>query len=382
MKTKKFLLFLILITFFSCKSDKKTAGLTEVEEDRIPVIDIEGAMDNLSSQKFNFSEFASDITYLPLETNDNSIIGGKREPPVNVSENFIFYGDMMFNRDGRFIRKLGKIGQGPGEYVLALGIAVDEDRQEFYVYNNFGRNIYIYDFDNKFKKKIQASDRGSSIFSIGDGKILLFRDFYSYFDDFYEYKVIDVDSEEIGYTRDSGIRENEKTSNVHNLFWRYNNEVFYYEGSTDSIFKLNKNGEIDALHYLVNIGKYKSKEGKNHLRIGGIVESGQFLFFSVHISMGGLYYGAYNKQTEQTVINKFDEFFNNDIDGGFLWLFNSTYNGNEGYKSIFPYLAKERIEMLSSQNTDYNKEKNQKLRQLIKDVKEDDNEIFYFFKLK
>jgi hypothetical protein len=95
-----------------------------------------------------------------------------------------------------------------------------------------------------------------------------------------------------------------------------------------------------------------------------------------------LYYAAYNKSTGEITMTKFDEFFNNDVDGGFLWLFNKTLDGQDGFYHIFPYLAKERIDGLSSQNKGYDKEKNRKLRQLIDEVDEDDNDIYYFFHFK
>lgn len=378
MKKEYLFVFIVFFAFFSCKNGKKE---TETLETQIPVIDIEKALDNPSSQKLNLSEFVDDIKYIPLQTISQSVIGGKHIPPVFVSENFIFYGDMMFDRNGRFIRKLGKIGQGPEEYLMALGITADEERQEFYVHDNFSRNIYIYDFNNTFKKKIQASDRGNNILSFGNGNILLIRDFFGYFDDFYEYRVINTNTGEIVYTRDSGIMGNKYLSNIQNLIWRYNTQTFYYEGSTDSIFRLKENGAIDTPRFIINLGKYKNSDSEKFIRVGEIVENSQYLFFSIS-AKNGLFYGAYEKQTEKTVMKKFDEFFNNDIDGGFLWLFKDTYDGREGFYSIFPYLAKERIEMLSKQNTGYDKEKNQKLRQLINNVEEDDNQIFYFFKLK
>ena len=81
-------------------------------------------------------------------------------------------------------------------------------------------------------------------------------------------------------------------------------------------------------------------------------------------------------------MNKYDRFFNNDIDGGFLWLFDETREGKLGFYTIFPYLAKERIDSLASLNNGYDKEKNKKLKQLIDDLNEDDNDLLYFFHLK
>jgi len=382
MKKELLLLICAFITVVSCTNEKKTK---ETGEKKIPIIDIEKAIEHLSSQKLNFSEFIDDITYIPLQTTDKSIIGGRFEPPLCVTENYIFHGDMMFRRDGSFVRKLGKTGQGPGEYLLALGIAADEKRQEFYVYDNNLHNIFIYDFENHFKKQIPAPDSGSSIFLLGNGKIILLREKYGFFNNFYEYKVIDIDHGEVIYTRNPGVIEN-SSALLYNLICHYKQETIYYEVSTDTIFNLDKNGKIDIPRYYVNFGKYKYKyeyknPNNNTLRLGKILETNMYLLFS--ISKGyDLYYGAYNKQTGETIINQFGEFFNNDIDGGFLWLCNSASNGLEGFYSIFPFLAKERIGTLSQQNKGYDKEKNQKLRQLIDRVKEDDNTIYYFLKLK
>jgi hypothetical protein len=180
---------------------------------------------------------------------------------------------------------------------------------------------------------------------------------------------------------------NDKLQNIankRNLIWHYNRKISYYEGATDTIFSLNKNGEIDSVRYYVNFGKYKYKypdKEKRLLRMWDIVETNRYLLFDV-LKGSDSYYGAYNKQTGETAINKSGNFFNNDIDGGFPWLFENTSDGHEGFNSVLPDKAKERIGTLSQQNRGYDREKNQKLRQLIDNVKEDDNQIYFFFKLK
>ena len=66
MKTSSVLAFIFFILCFSCKK--------EVQDDEnsisvIKVINIEKALNNSTKEKMNFSEFVSDITYVPLETN-------------------------------------------------------------------------------------------------------------------------------------------------------------------------------------------------------------------------------------------------------------------------------------------------------------------------
>jgi hypothetical protein len=172
MKKSVYILSMIcFIVFYSCTGK----SVSDEIGSQIPVIDLEKAFNNLSNNKMNFSEFVDDITYVPLETNENSVFGGKFLPQYNITENFIFANNMMFRRDGRFVRQLGKIGQGPGEYLLAIGIAVDEGRKEFYINDNFLHDLFVYDFDNTFVKKIKSHPQGEAIYAIGDGKLILTR---------------------------------------------------------------------------------------------------------------------------------------------------------------------------------------------------------------
>ncbi len=383
MKTKTFLVLAIALCLFSCKEGKQTQN----EENAIPVINLEEALEHLSNKKMNFSEFAKDITYVPLETNDNVTIGGKWQPPTHITNNHIFYGEMMFTRDGKFVRRLGKQGQGPGEYLMALSITVDEKREEFYVLCNYTHDIYIYDFSNTFKRKVKSDPRGSGITALGNGNVMLSLDQYykshearTPTSDYFEYEVLDLDSETSLYTR----RQDNKEGNVNctaNKGWQYHNTHFYYEGATDTIFTLTKDGEIKEARYIIERGKYDCSNEEFFIRIGKIAESKSHLFFNISKNKES-YYAAYNKATGEMHANEFSKFFNNDIDGGFLWLFNNTGNGKEGYFSILPHIAQERIETLSRDNKGYDKEKNRKLKQLLDDTEEDANEIFYFFHLK
>lgn len=319
-----------------------------------------------------------------METNEQSIFGGKHAPIYNITEKYIFVGDIMFRRDGSFVRKLGKKGQGPKEYIMAFGIAVDEKQGEFYVNDNFLREIFIYDFNNIFKKRIKAHPRGSGIRSLGDGKIMLFRDRYGFFEDCFEYRIIDTNTEEIVYTRTHpGLNETNFQGGC--SVWNFNEKMYYYESYRDTIYSLT-GGEAGDATYLIRQGKYKRPgtdvdNPEKHIRIGEIVECNRFLFFSIGLH-NSLYYAAYDKTTGKVKLNKFDKFFNNDIDGGFLWLYNETSNKQEGFHYTFPYLAKERIESLSAQNKGYDKEKNRKLRQFIEGLEEDDNAFICFFDLK
>ena len=394
MKNLHFVVVLLsLLLFISCSKGKNND-----QDSSLPIIDLEKALKNLTNKKFDFSNFASDITYIPLETNDHSIFGGKWAPPCNITENYLFMGDMMFKRDGSFVRKIGKIGQGPEEYILARGIAADEKRQEFYIYDNPTHNIVIYGFDNVFKKRVKVHFLGHFIYSLGDGKLLMKRRRGCIFDDFYEYQIIDSDQEKIVYTRNTGIIKdgnNEKGCAFglgKNIIWSFENTTSYYEFFSDTIFSL-KDGIVDTPLYQINVGKNKYTVDVMHdtedseyrpelyMHIVSIAESSQYLF--VDIFYGNKSYTViYNKKSRELLANETNEFFNNDIDGGFVWLFKNIKGETIGHYSFLPYIGKDRIEELSKTNKGYDEEKNAALKNLINHIDEDDNEVIYFFNLK
>ena len=403
MKQLHFLLLFHLVFFIGCSGEKKNSlqqnGTSKNDiETAIPIIDLEKAIGNLSKEKFNFSNFVSDITYTPLETNEQSIFGGKFAPVNNITENFLFFDGLMFNRDGSFVRKIGRIGQGPQEYIQALGIAVDEKRQEFYIHGNFTHDIIIYDFNSVFKKRLKVDYNGHNIYSLGDGKILLTRTSGAFFDNFYEYQLIDIDNEEVIYTRDIGVIKDgyeEKGCEFgidNNIIWGFGNSLSYYEFFSDTIFSV-ENGIVTVPRYQLNMGKYKYSADVMHnterteyrpesfMRIGVIRESSQYLFITFSYNKIS-YVTSYNKSTGELLINKFDNFFNNDIDGGFIWLFDNINGETTGIGRFLPNIGKERIENLSETNKNYNKDKNNNLRKLIVDIEEDDNDVVYFFNLK
>lgn len=164
---KIYLSYLCFLLFFGCKNASHSK--MDSEDKMLPVIDIEKALDNLCNEPLNFSEFISDIEYVPLETNKNGLIGNEIGINYLMTDKHIIYGELMFNADGSFVRKMGSKGQGPGEYRKALKVAVDEQLEEFYVLTNYNRRIMTYDLNNnRFKHSVPARSLNNDIISMGN----------------------------------------------------------------------------------------------------------------------------------------------------------------------------------------------------------------------
>ena len=86
---------------------------------------------NDAEEFVNLSEIADSIKLIKLDTADSIIIG--RISRIFIKEKYIYVSDMqqrilfVFNKEGRFVSKLDKQGQGPGEYVGWVPILIGDN---------------------------------------------------------------------------------------------------------------------------------------------------------------------------------------------------------------------------------------------------------------
>jgi len=149
MKKTVFFLALLLLTQCKTSSSKQEAG-------DIAEIDV--------SQKYAEREvFLQDIAkveYIPLETNDNTLIGISRT--IYVSDNYIIVvnigeGDIfVFDGKGKSKFSFNNRGQSGTEYVNLSSIAFDEKAKEIFVTNSFAATpkFLVYSEDGKFKRSL------------------------------------------------------------------------------------------------------------------------------------------------------------------------------------------------------------------------------------
>ena len=88
---------------------------------------------------------------------DESVLSDITEMQVTDHNIWIDHGREFyiyrFSRSGKFLNKIGSIGQGPGEYTNYSTFLVDEDKKEVYIIANTN-GVLAYDFEGNFKRKI------------------------------------------------------------------------------------------------------------------------------------------------------------------------------------------------------------------------------------
>ncbi|MDR2232589.1 MAG: 6-bladed beta-propeller [Tannerella sp.] len=101
----------------------------------------------------------ADVEYIPLQTTDSFVSQGI---VMAIGKNYILVkneiqdGDIfVFDRNGKAIRKINHLGQGPEDYTGIAGIVLDEDNDEIFVNNEFAKKIIVYDLNGNFKRYFQ-----------------------------------------------------------------------------------------------------------------------------------------------------------------------------------------------------------------------------------
>ncbi|TKG94934.1 6-bladed beta-propeller [Puteibacter caeruleilacunae] len=309
---------------------------SSLQAQELQTIDVESAIDK-KSESVAMSEYAESISYCPLETNDNCTID--RNIKVSATKDEIIVrsksGCFLFDRKtGKFIRKIGTEGRGPGEYYSVSGLVNPLSR---FVYFIGHQGVLLkYGFDGVYKKKIKIPDYSGDPGSKGMSTPTN----YSYWKDdivlYYE-NMTGIDKNKIQIITEEG----EKIANFPNeqvfdktqgitinldqaQFYHYGNELFYKDEYSVPLYRITNERLVPRMN--LNLGKYQpsmsSKWGSiqdaeqhfnDFVALRDFLESRSHLLFGVH--KGKKYWHAvYDKKDEKLKLALKDEIIN-DIDG-------------------------------------------------------------------
>ena len=175
------LMFVIPLLMISCGSPKSkqpsdisSQDSLRMEQAVLPFLDLA----DLISKKRDvlLSELAVRITYIPLET-PRSFMIGEKNVHVKPCGEYIFVSEHgkpvgAFDRTGKFIRKIGNIGKGPGEYNFDFIFWPDEASRQVYIWNADKGTIMAYSFEGAFLKDIKPEFRLGNFVPVGNGLFL------------------------------------------------------------------------------------------------------------------------------------------------------------------------------------------------------------------
>lgn len=118
-------------------------------------------MDDVSdAYSLKVSDLASDFEIVQFEDKDNALVEERRL--IAVSDNYIgIIGEAdnykLFDRKGRFVCNVGRVGEGPGEYTAICDAQIDEKNKKIYLLSFQAKNIFIYNLEGKYLSSIPLS---------------------------------------------------------------------------------------------------------------------------------------------------------------------------------------------------------------------------------
>ena len=153
MRTKQFIFFplVFLLLLASCHSDKKqevTQSVTTIRVDNI---------DDAEDIEVTKDKYIKSFRYIQLETDTTALIGEMTK--ILYEDNRIYIMDQsvtkslfIFDKEGNFINKIYRYGQGPEEYYELTDAFYDPKENTINILSFVGRNKYkimVFDADGK-----------------------------------------------------------------------------------------------------------------------------------------------------------------------------------------------------------------------------------------
>lgn len=143
--------YIVLLSFLylSCSETKF------VSNDAVYTIDLDkGQM----KEKESFSSLFKAAGVIVLEITDNSLLG--KIDKIDFIDDSLYVlergkGLFLFNRKGKFIRRIGDKGVGLGEYISPIDISVDAENKKLYLLDSQTQTVLKYsahgDYESSFK---------------------------------------------------------------------------------------------------------------------------------------------------------------------------------------------------------------------------------------
>ena len=166
MKTTIYFLLTMCVLLFSCYREAQKGELLEI------------AVDIDQNFPLPLSDIADEIIAIVPELTDESLVNPDRIQCVLLSEDYVIIAELdkilVFEKDGKFVRAIGSVGQGPGEFIGVRNIALDKNNKYLYVHTST-QKIICYDLITGNYLKESASQIGTikSIHYVNDELLLL-----------------------------------------------------------------------------------------------------------------------------------------------------------------------------------------------------------------
>ncbi|MBU2554148.1 MAG: 6-bladed beta-propeller [Bacteroidetes bacterium] len=310
------------------------------------------------------NDFASDIKYIKLETNDSCYLGGIVQLDFCADNLFILDDQLIISRfddQGHYLNSIGHIGSGPGEFKKPYSFALLPKEQLIVVYDIAQLKSIVYSFDGKYQNEFRVSSFPIRIAALGDSLIaavIPFPEIAS--NDFCAISIYSISGDSVGsvINRKSELQSRDYDRNTpiegRIQLQQKPNGLFFWEMGLDTMYAISNEGKV-FYNYIVSNSRSESVTaskgiGDEGIWYGRIIDSKRYIFVSPcivnskirHLVIDkhtgrGYNYMVYNDMSQSMQLKIGLE---NNIDGG--WPINPVKATSEGkfYTTFFGHELK------------------------------------------
>lgn len=417
MKLLKTVFLLTTVFIAACQSnpskEKSTSNQPENQTAKDQFFTIDFAEIIKDKEEVPLSEIAETVEFIPLENTAESMIGNVMD--VKLTKDFIFVKHngtrliTQFSSDGKFIRHIGTEGRGPKEYGLARMFSLDEKNRLIYIHTNWTRKILVYNFDGEYVKTLKFGNIGRGHFTWSRDSFLVSFSEPHAGNEPYVFIETNFQGDTLQTTKNHIFWDENETSNYivsywgRNAFYRANNKLHMKGWYNDTVYTYNDGNKfvpkffIDLKNHKLPDDQVYERKSSKPLPAGcywvGVNESKNYVFvrFGEHMDLTNR-----EKQLEEGCIvydkrsGKGKALKNDDGETGFI----NDLNGGPGFKPRFSndtliFVDVSALDMKTYLDSDAFKnrevkfpDQKEKLAELNRTLKEDDNHFLMVAKLK
>lgn len=162
MKIEKILLSCFAFGLVACQSGQQIS--------ETPAIGVRTAIQQ--ENPISLKNDVQSIEYIPLETNDSCLVSNALNLQVSADFLFMYNGKtgqvLQFDRKGKFVRPVGRQGNGPGEYNLVSYLAANNKQKELTICQ-YGSPALVYSFDGTFLRSDSSLQAAGGLYDFPNG---------------------------------------------------------------------------------------------------------------------------------------------------------------------------------------------------------------------
>ena len=339
-----------------------------------------------SPKEIMLNELASDIRYVPLETTDDCLMNNEFYIMQYTGEDIITSGIFHFDKNGKFLNKIGSKGQGPEEYLQGLFAFGDWKNKLLYVQN--WTTLTCYGFDGTFVRSVPTPQLNMGAAGLFDENHILYSNDIYYADKANPIQLYMVDSQN-GKTVSKWrghLEENKKYGMIltsRDFMYNYDNSLFYKPALENVIFKILSPKKRQLVYKFdcsgkdidVSADEVDPKKRFQFLSVYWAKETAQYLFVNYgmkNISRLGIY--DKEKKTFTNVTIK------DNLAGGYD--IHPAWTSDDNHLLMIYYAGGLLQDKEKRYSTGLLPGRKKELDELLKNIKEDDNPVVILVTLK